>query len=71
MGVGRSNATVNTGESLFTNSAAAGADRVDTPDMPDIATRDTNTHRERLSRSHKALALFYRARLYRDTRKTS
>ena len=62
------NATDSTGED---NRTADTAGRVDTPGMLEMATRDRSMRRERLTHSPQGLGLFCRARICRDTRKTS
>jgi len=68
---GTRNATVSAGGDLFMRVAVGRADIADTPDKPAMAIRDTSMRRERLTHSHKGLGLFCRARICRDTQKTS
>ncbi len=67
---GGANTTDTADGGLFMGGAGDTEDRVDVPDMLEMAIRDASMRRERLMRSHKRLGLFCRVRICRDTQKT-
>lgn len=68
---GTRNATDSAGGDLSMRGAVGTTGRAAIPDMLDMAILNTSMRRERLTHSRKGLDLFCRARICRDTRKTS